>query len=93
MDRRAFKGRATILGLEHPDTLFNANCLGVTLERQGKYEEAEAMYRQAVEHFGKVLGLQHPNTLISIENFSALLERRGKCEEAEVVRQRVRNLR
>jgi Tetratricopeptide repeat len=30
------------------------------LERQGKYEEAEAMHRQALRGYEKVLGPEHP---------------------------------
>ena len=38
------------------------------LERQGKYEEAEAMHRQALRGYEKVLGPEHPDTLTSVNN-------------------------
>jgi hypothetical protein len=39
------------------------NSLGSVLERQGKYEEAEAMHRQALRGYEKVLGPEHPDAL------------------------------
>jgi hypothetical protein len=46
MHRRALEVREKMLGPEHPDTLTSADNLGSILERQGKYEEAEAMHRR-----------------------------------------------
>jgi tetratricopeptide (TPR) repeat protein len=43
------------------------------LERQGKYEEAEAMHRQALEAREKVLGREHPDTLTSVNSLAYLL--------------------
>lgn len=57
--------------------------LGSVLSRQGKYEEAEAMHRRALEGLEKVLGRQHPHTLISVDNLGSLLGRQGKYKEAE----------
>ena len=47
------------------------------LERQGKYEEAEAMHRQALRGYEKVLGPEHPDTLTSVNNIGLVLERQG----------------
>ena len=52
------------------------------LERQGKYEEAEAMHRQALRGYEKVLGPEHPDTLTSVNNVGLVLERQGKYKEA-----------
>ena len=41
--RMSVKTREKVLGPEHPSTLVSVNNLGSVLERQGKYEEAEAM--------------------------------------------------
>ncbi|KAJ5706448.1 hypothetical protein N7536_002137 [Penicillium majusculum] len=57
--------RESVLGLEYPDTLTSVSNLGLVLDRQGRYEEAEAMHRRALERSEKVLGPEHPDTLIS----------------------------
>jgi len=43
MHRQAPRGYEKVLGPQHPDTLTSVNNVGLVLERQGKYEEAEAM--------------------------------------------------
>ncbi|ORY58756.1 P-loop containing nucleoside triphosphate hydrolase protein [Pseudomassariella vexata] len=49
----------------------------------GKYEEAEKMYRQALELQEKVLGREHPDTIGSMNNLAIVLGSQGKYEEAE----------
>ena len=39
---------------EHLDTFASVNNIGSVLERQGKYEEAEAMHRRALKAKEKV---------------------------------------
>lgn len=60
------EARAKVLGPEHPHTLAIVNNLGSVLSRLGKYEEAEAMQRRALEGREKALGAEHPDTLVSI---------------------------
>jgi tetratricopeptide (TPR) repeat protein len=47
-------------GQEHPSTLSSMNNLPLVLRSQGKYEEAERMYRRALELSEEVLGQKHP---------------------------------
>lgn len=45
----------SVLESQHSDTLTSINDLGALLERQGKYNEAEALHRQVLkerEYFG-----------------------------------------
>jgi tetratricopeptide (TPR) repeat protein len=58
------------------------NNLALLLDRQGKYEEAEAMHRQTLATREKGLGHEHPDTLTSMNNLALLLDRQGKYEEA-----------
>ncbi|GAM43571.1 hypothetical protein TCE0_056r18491 [Talaromyces pinophilus] len=58
------------------------------LESNWKYDEAEAMYRRALEGYEKVLGHEHPNTLTSVNNLGLVLDRQGKYEEAEAMHRR-----
>ena len=74
-----------MLGPEHPETLTSINNLGSVLDSQGKYEEAKAMYQQALEGYQKVLGPKHPDTLASINNLGSVLSSQGKYEEAEAM--------
>ena len=74
--------------MDHPSTLTSVNNLGSLLEAQGKLEEAEVLYRRALEGFERVLGVDHPNTLTSVNNLGWLLQDQGKLEEAEVLYRR-----
>jgi Tfp pilus assembly protein PilF len=60
----------------------------LVLERQGKYEETEAMHRRALKAREKVLGPEHPYTLTSVSNLGSVLRRQGKYEEAEAMHRR-----
>lgn len=51
----------------------------------GKYQEAEAMHRQALELRQRVLGEKYPSTLGSMNNLANVLDRLGRCEEAEAM--------
>ncbi|GAM43552.1 hypothetical protein TCE0_051r18458 [Talaromyces pinophilus] len=62
-----------------------APLLGLVLNSQRKYNEAEAMYRRALEECEKVLGREHPNTLTSVDNLCDVLFSQGKYEEAEAM--------
>jgi hypothetical protein len=52
------------------------------------YEEAEDMYRRALEGREKTLGPEHPDTLTSVSHFGLMLERQGMYEEAEGMHRR-----
>ncbi|KAI4152241.1 MAG: hypothetical protein LQ340_003034 [Diploschistes diacapsis] len=65
-----------------------ANHVGWYLNLDGKYEEAEAMYRRALEAREKVLGPEHPDTLTSANNLGSVLESQGKYEKAEAMYRR-----
>ncbi len=45
---------------------------------QGKYDEAEPMYRETLELTEKALGKEHPDTFGSMNNLATLLESQGK---------------
>ncbi|MAG64035.1 hypothetical protein CMO84_11000 [Candidatus Woesearchaeota archaeon] len=57
--------------------------MGLLLTSQGKYDEAEPLYREALEAKHRTLGDEHPSTLISIGNLGNLLQAQGKYDEAE----------
>ena len=47
-------------------------------QRQGRYSEAEPLYRRALEARERVLGTEHPDTLISVNNLAALYQAQGR---------------
>lgn len=49
MHWRASEVQEKMRGREHPDTLISVSYLGSVLSSRGKYEEAEAMHRRALE--------------------------------------------
>lgn len=51
----------------------------------GKYEEAEAMHRQALELRHRVFGKENLSTLSSMNNLAAVLYSLGKYQEAEAM--------
>jgi tetratricopeptide (TPR) repeat protein len=59
------------------------NNMGFLLQGQGKLDQAEPYYREALEKRRRVLGEEHPNTLISISNMGFLLHSQGNFAEAE----------
>ncbi|CAG7977526.1 unnamed protein product [Penicillium salamii] len=92
MHQRALEAQEKVLGREHPDTLTSVNNLGLVLDSQGKYEEAEAMHRRALEAREKVLGRKHPSTLSSVSNLGSVLSKQGKNEEAGVLHRRAQTV-
>lgn len=62
----------------HPDTLRSRHKLAIALNCQGKYAQAEALYRETMELRTKVLGAEHPETPKSKCNLAVALRRRGK---------------
>jgi tetratricopeptide (TPR) repeat protein len=86
MYRQALKGREKILGMEHPDTLISVDNMGLVLQAQGKYEEAEKLHRRALKGREKMLGMEHPNTLTSVNRQGLTLQAHGKYEAEKMYR-------
>ena len=56
---------------------------GDPAQDQGKYDEAEPLYRRALAGKEEALGPAHPDTLITVNNLANLLSEQGKYDEAE----------
>ena len=54
------------------------NNLARLYKSQGRYEQAEPLYIQALELFRKLLGEDHPNTIVVRDNLEILREQMGK---------------
>jgi tetratricopeptide (TPR) repeat protein len=57
--------------------------MGSLLQQLGRLDEAEPLFREAMESRRRMLGEEHPSTLISINNMGTLLYRQRKLSEAE----------
>jgi tetratricopeptide (TPR) repeat protein len=68
-------------GSEEHATALNEHAL--TLRTMGRYEEAELLYRQAIEIDKATIGEAHPDYAMRLHNLAALLEAMGQYEEAE----------
>ena len=63
--------------------------LGLLLKKWGKLEEAEPLYREALEASRETFGAHHLETLISLGNLWNLLAEQGKLEDAKLLLQEV----
>jgi len=74
---------ADAFGEEHSDT---ANCYGNLanyLDAQGRFQEAEGIYRKTLTVLERVLGEEHFDTLIGYSNLAHNLSSQGRLVEAE----------
>ena len=64
-----------------------------SLNAQGKYDEAEPLYRKALEIRRQVLGEDHPETATRYNNLASNLDAQGKYAEAEPLHRRALEIR
>ncbi|KOO33518.1 tetratricopeptide repeat domain protein [Chrysochromulina tobinii] len=83
----AAEGRAALMRIPSQERAMSVlqHNLGRLLQDQGKLEEAQVLFHEALEAGRATLGNQHPNTLVSINNLGLLLHHQGKLEEAGVL--------
>jgi tetratricopeptide (TPR) repeat protein len=61
-----------------PPTLFNG-----LLDQQGKYDEAESLYHQALAVFERTYGPEHYEVAVTLNNLAALAQAQGNPGKAE----------
>jgi CHAT domain-containing protein/tetratricopeptide (TPR) repeat protein len=71
------------LGEGHPDFTQSLNNLAALLDSTGRYDEAEPLFRQALEVRRAALGEGHPDFATSLNNLAFLLQATGRYDEAE----------
>ncbi len=59
------------------------NNLALLYKAQGRYAEAEPLYKRSLAIDEKALGPEHPAVATSLENYAALLRKTGRGAEAE----------
>ena len=73
------------LGDSHPDTLIIMNNLAGTYNHQGKYRDAEVLFKQCLDKRKEILGENHPSTLTTMNNLALFYNHQGKYRDAEVL--------
>ena len=71
------------LGEEHPYVAGSLNNLAALYRAQGRYAEAEPLYRSALEMYQHLLGLEHPLVATSQCNLGAIYQKQCRYAEAE----------
>ncbi|MCA9650661.1 MAG: tetratricopeptide repeat protein [Myxococcales bacterium] len=77
--------RELAVGLAAGDPVAEAGArddLAAVLGGQGKYEEAEAEHRRALELYEQALGPEHPSVATTRSNLAIVLDQEGKHEES-----------
>ena len=64
-------------GKEHPSTLLSINSLAQLYVDQGRYGDAEPLYRRVLDAQERTFGREHPNTLTSVNNLANLYRARA----------------
>jgi len=70
------------LGLEE-DFASTLNNLALLYDSQGRYDQAEPLYLQALELRKRLLGEEHPDVATSINNLALLYKSQGRYDQAE----------
>ena len=63
------------------------------LVAQGKYAEAEPLYKRALAIREKALGPEHPLVAASLKNYAALVRKNGRGNEAAKLEARAKAIR
>jgi tetratricopeptide (TPR) repeat protein len=70
-----YQGRVEeALGPEHPAVAASLNNLAVLLDTLSRYEEAEPLYRRALQVLEKILGSEHPTTINVSGNLQSCID-------------------
>jgi len=85
LDQRALEIRRRVLGPRNLDTINTMNALGIDEYYQGRYDEAEKMFREVLQLRREVSGNENRDTLGAMANLSATYQVQGRYAEAEVL--------
>ncbi|MBD2353788.1 tetratricopeptide repeat protein [Tolypothrix sp. FACHB-123] len=80
------------LGLEK-DLATSLNNLAALYDSQGKYNQAEPLFIQALDLLRRFLGDEHPDVAISLNNLAELYRSQGKYSQAEPLLIQAKDLR
>ncbi len=85
--------QAERFGREDPRLGTNLNNLAALNQVQGKYTEAELLYKRVLRIDEKALGPEHRDVATSLENYAALLRETDREDKAEEMEARAKAIR
>ena len=70
-----------VLDMEHADAAASPNpfCLSLPVTFQGKYEEAEPLYRRSLAIDKKIHGPDHPDVATTLHNWAKFLNKQVRA--------------
>ena len=71
------------LGPDHPDVAQSLNNLALLYVNQGRYADAEPLYKRSLAINEKALGPDHPDVATSLNNLAVLYANQGRYADAE----------
>jgi tetratricopeptide (TPR) repeat protein len=77
-----------VQGADHPTTASSLNNLAALYYDQGKYEQAEPLYKRALAIDEKAYEPDHPDVATDLNNLANLYYNQGRYEQAEPLYQR-----
>ncbi len=81
------------MGLMNVRLATSLNNLALLYKAQGRYAEAEPLYKRALAIVEKALGPEHPLVATSLKNYAVLLRKTGRATEAENMEARAKAIR
>ncbi len=66
-----------------PDVALSLNNLASLYDKQGRYADAEPLYKRSLAIWEKALGPDHPNVATALTNLAELYTNQGRYAEAE----------
>jgi tetratricopeptide (TPR) repeat protein len=76
-------------GDDRVSVLGSINSLAFQYQNQGRYSEAEPLFKEALQIHKNMLGQEHPDTLISINSLALLYQDQGRHFEAKPLFEKV----
>ena len=80
-------------GPDHPSVAASLNNLAALYRIQGRYADAEPLYKRSLAIVEKALGPEHPDVAQSLENYAALLRETARADEADKMEARAKSIR
>lgn len=77
------------MGADHPSVASSLSDLAALYSSQGKYEQAQPLYKRALQIREQKLGPEHPNTAISLNNLASLYQVQEMYTDAQPLYERV----
>ena len=81
------------LGKDHPYVATDLKNLASLYQAQGKYAEAEPLYKRALKIMEQTLGPNHPDVATVCENLAELYKQIENEDEAEKLETRAKKIR